>query len=88
MLIMTSPFSTSNLEPLVALFLFLLMGCTSSAQRQQPEEIPDSPYLVVLGVAQDAGYPQAGQQKEWELVKSGKVAQQHVVCLGLVDPIS
>lgn len=85
---MKTPFSTSNLEPLVALFLFLLVGCSAPAEKVEQDIPTDAPYLVVLGVAQDAGYPQAGQQKEWELVKSGKVAQQHVVCLGLVDPIS
>ncbi len=85
---MTTPFSTSNREPLVALFLFLLLGCTKPAEYQKTTVPTDEPYLVVLGVAQDAGYPQAGQQDEWKLVKEGKAVQQHAVSLGLVDPVS
>ena len=48
---------------------------------------PEAPYLVVLGVAQDAGYPQVGCQKAccqpaWEGVRE-PIA---VTSLGLVDP--
>jgi pyrroloquinoline quinone biosynthesis protein B len=48
-----------------------------------------SPYIIVLGVAQDAGYPQAGCYKKhcikgWE----DKVEQRMPVSLGLVDPTS
>jgi pyrroloquinoline quinone biosynthesis protein B len=51
--------------------------------------IPDQPFVVVLGIAQDAGYPQAGCQKEccreaWLDPKR----RRHAVCLGIVDPIS
>ncbi len=47
------------------------------------------PYLVVLGITQDAGYPQADCEKDccrpvWEGKASGKM----VSCLGLVDPIT
>ncbi|MCB9326182.1 MAG: pyrroloquinoline quinone biosynthesis protein PqqB [Lewinellaceae bacterium] len=43
-------------------------------------------YLVVLGTAQDAGYPQAGCEKEcckayWQ----GKEAVRYTSCLGIVD---
>lgn len=85
---MTSPFSTSNREPLVALFLFLVFSCSQPAEYHTTTVPEDQPYLVILGVAQDAGYPQAGQQDEWKLVKEGKAIRQHAVCLGLVDPIS
>ncbi|SVD68180.1 uncharacterized protein METZ01_LOCUS421034, partial [marine metagenome] len=48
-----------------------------------------NPYIVVLGVAQDAGYPQANCNKSccnkvWENPQLSKF----VSCLGLVDPIS
>lgn len=83
----TTPFSTSNLEPLVALFLFLLVSCGSQQANVQAPPT-DQPYLVVLGVAQDAGYPQAGQQAEWNLIRSREARFQHAVSLGLVDPVS
>ncbi len=48
-----------------------------------------TPYVVVLGVAQDAGYPQAGCNKDcckdaWE----DPAKRKNVSCLALVDPIS
>ncbi len=51
--------------------------------------ITDQPYLVVLGIAQDAGFPQIACQKDcckdvWNNPKLRKM----VSCLGLVDPIS
>ena len=47
------------------------------------------PYLTVLGIAQDAGYPQANCQKScctaaWE----NPANRRFVSCLGLVDPAS
>jgi pyrroloquinoline quinone biosynthesis protein B len=48
---------------------------------------PKSPFIVVLGIAQDAGYPQIGCDKEcckkyWDK----KIARQKVSCLALFDP--
>jgi len=48
-----------------------------------------SPYVLVLGVAQDGGYPQAGCKKDccravWEL----KIPHQSVSCIALIDPVS
>lgn len=41
--------------------------------------------LIVLGVAQDAGYPQIGAVKEFEAVKRNPQLKQKVVSLGIVD---
>ena len=64
-------------------FVFLF-SCTS-----QKEELPKSPYVMVLGVAQDAGYPQINCKKEccaaaWENVE----LQRTTSCLAIIDPIS
>ena len=49
----------------------------------------NEPYLVVLGIAQDAGYPQADCKKKCcEPVWTGKQEPQMVSCLGVVDPQS
>jgi len=53
----------------------------------QPAE--KDPYIVVLGIAQDAGYPQIGCNKEcckkyWDK----KIAKQKVSCLALFDPVT
>jgi pyrroloquinoline quinone biosynthesis protein B len=41
--------------------------------------------VVVLGVAQDAGYPQIGAVQEFAAVEVGQRTRQRVVALGLVD---
>ncbi len=69
-----------------------LFSCEPSSE-QAMKQVDDpsignkQPYLVVLGIAQDAGYPQAACQKDccrpvWE----GIVQREMVSCLGFVDP--
>lgn len=49
----------------------------------------DAPFVVVLGIAQDAGFPQAGCQKECcSGVWNAKMLQRSVASLGIVDPVS
>ena len=72
------------LEKLFLLLLFsFLLSCSSPA----PER--PTPYVQVLGIAQDAGYPQIGCFKDcckdtWDNPEKKRL----VNCLGLVDPIS
>jgi len=60
----------------------------SQSQEMQPQsDFSHYPYLMVLGVAQDAGYPQAGCEKSccqtaWETPDS----HRSPTCLALVDP--
>ncbi len=72
----------------MALFLFLVFSCNSPQEYHRTKHPVDQPYLVVLGVAQDAGYPQAGQRDEFRLIEEGKRKKQHTVSLCLVDPVS
>jgi pyrroloquinoline quinone biosynthesis protein B len=47
------------------------------------------PFIVVLGIAQDAGYPQIGCNKECcKKVYEKKTAKQLVSCIAVVDPVS
>ncbi len=49
----------------------------------------DAPYLVVLGIAQDAGYPQAGCRKPCcERAWADPTKRRHAVCVAIVDPQS
>ncbi|NUQ22670.1 MAG: pyrroloquinoline quinone biosynthesis protein PqqB [Saprospiraceae bacterium] len=66
--------------PLLTAF-FLLPLLTAHAQ-------PDSlPYVVVLGVAQDGGYPHIGCQRQCcKLSWKNEAMRRHVVSLALVDP--
>lgn len=71
----------------------LLCGCQPPARVPDPpkgmeetEVATDEPFVVVLGIAQDAGIPQAGAftHPGWE----DPSLRRRVVCLGLVDPRS
>ena len=80
----TASSSTLNLEPLLALFLLFLVGCSNGPS---VTETPNAdPFLVILGVAQDAGYPQAGTPEEFEAIKLDQREALFTVSLGLVDP--
>jgi pyrroloquinoline quinone biosynthesis protein B len=65
--------------------LLTLIACPP--QNHRPDPIPNNPFLLILGVAQDAGYPQAGCAKTccqpaWE----NPTLSQFPTCLGIVDP--
>lgn len=65
---------------LLALFIF---GCSSI--ELEPDKQPDQ-FITILGIAQDAGFPQANCEKEnCRLYWQGKVEARHATSLGLVD---
>ena len=79
------------------LLLFLWNSCstpsTESAEINANDKIPhisegkENPYLVVLGIAQDAGFPQADCKKDCcKDVWSDLTKRKMVSCLGLVNP--
>lgn len=64
-----------------------LGGCTTPAARiGAPNRPIEGPFVVVLGIAQDGGVPQAGTfaDPRWD----DPSATRHVVSLGIVDPRS
>ena len=78
------------------LILLMLFGCSGEENSERVSDIvsPDekvttSPYVVVLGVAQDAGYPQIGCEKICcENVWNDISLQKYISCIAIVDPIS
>jgi pyrroloquinoline quinone biosynthesis protein B len=72
--------------------LCLLRAAAVAAAAQAaaaPQAAPLPPYVVVLGIAQDGGVPQAGCARpccagRWHDAS----AKRHVACLGIVDPAS
>ncbi len=70
---------------LIVLILGLLLGCNSGQESQYKLE-SNEPFLVILGIAQDAGFPQAGmkQNELWE----DPAKKRYATCLALIDPIS
>lgn len=70
---------------LTAVVLLALAGCTSPKHSNSATR-PSEPFVVVLGIAQDGGVPQAGSYAEpgWR----DESRRRRVTCLGLVDPAS
>ncbi len=69
---------------IIVLIGFLLFGCS-----EQKVKTPQMPYMMVLGVAQDAGYPQISCKKDcckpaWKNMG----LQRNTSCLAIVDPIT
>ncbi len=67
--------------------IILVLTCFLSGCSMQKNEIPNTPYVMVIGVAQDAGYPQMNCKEAcckmaWENPKFQKMTS----CLGIVDP--
>lgn len=64
--------------------LLLLLACTTTSVAP-----PQEPYVVVLGTAQDGGYPQAGCRRDDCVERfEGRGARALVASLGIVDPAS
>ena len=69
--------------------LFSISNCTNNKPGGESlkKEIPGSPYIVILGVAQDAGYPQTGCNKECcTKVWKNPSLKRFPTSLALVDP--
>ena len=70
------------------LFLFLFNCQSGAIETEQVNEstiLPDQ-FIVVLGVAQDAGYPQADCKKECcKAYWTGKTEAKYTSCLGIVN---
>lgn len=77
---------------LFLLLVFLIYtSCNPNETKSilEKQTLPSTPFLMVLGTAQDAGYPQAACKKSCcEKVWSGQAQKKLVSCLALIDPIS
>lgn len=79
-----------NTEFIIFIFCCLLLFNCQSNEVEVAAEIDETqPYITVLGVAQDAGYPQVGCKKECcQRVVENPELKRRVVALGLIDPVS
>jgi len=70
------------MKNIIYLFIVLFFACNS-----QKEETQRSPFVMVLGIAQDAGYPQMNCKKECcTATWSNTELQRTTSCLAIVDP--
>ncbi|KAA1258560.1 pyrroloquinoline quinone biosynthesis protein PqqB [Rubripirellula obstinata] len=70
-------------------FVVFAVSCHCTAFAQSPVTAAESPFVIVLGIAQDAGYPQAGCRKPCCAKAWNEPSlRRHASCLAIVDPIS
>ncbi len=67
-------------ELLILIFLLLSFAFAVSAQKSKSNQ-----FLVVLGTAQDAGFPQIGSTDEFREIEKDHKRRQKVGSLGLID---
>lgn len=68
---------------MLLLFCAFISFCSPAEQKKTQES---SLFITILGIAQDAGFPQAGCEKEnCRLYWEGKEQKRHATSLGLVD---
>jgi pyrroloquinoline quinone biosynthesis protein B len=72
---------------LLLCFLILILGCTNpAALNEVSSQSSPHPNITVLGIAQDAGYPQADCKKDCcKAVWKGAISRKMVSCIALVD---
>ena len=78
-----------NLQIVCVVFLTILYSCTMESEVKTTNANVETPYIFVLGIAQDAGFPQADCKKAccreaW----NDPSKRQMVASLGIVDPES
>ena len=75
------------LPTILLLALALLGACASTDHAGAPEPNHDAPFLLVLGIAQDAGIPQAGAFEGFDrLAWEDPTKRQFASCLAIIDP--
>jgi pyrroloquinoline quinone biosynthesis protein B len=69
---------------LYLIFFLIAISCNSSDKEKKQQK--SNQYITVLGIAQDAGYPQIDCEKECcKAYFEGKESRKLIACLGLVD---
>ncbi|MFQ5649016.1 MAG: MBL fold metallo-hydrolase [bacterium] len=77
---------TCRISLAIGLAVAVIIPNIVSGQSGQNKTAAMDPFLIVLGIAQDGGVPQAGTKKHpgWR----DPARRKHVVCLAVVDPVS
>jgi len=72
---------------LYLILIFFVFNCKDEVQEdEQVSEIKSEQYITVLGIAQDAGFPQIDCDKSCcASIYDGEISKQLVSCLGLID---
>lgn len=73
-----------TVQILYLIFVFIIFSCDVSDKEKEPQQLKQ--YITVLGIAQDAGYPQIDCEKDCcKAYYEGEESKKLISCLGLVD---
>lgn len=68
------------------ILLLIFLSCANTEKQPLPDiETEAATYIMVLGTAQDGGYPHINSPNEFKGVLSGGIRRELVVSLGLID---
>ena len=75
-------------QPYFVFGLLLFFACNSENSESSSDSLPTTPFIQVMGIAQDAGFPQANCQRYCcRRVWKDPSAREKVSCLAIIDPI-
>lgn len=75
----------SKLIFLIGIVLFSCKNHTESTTNPSKSTLKNDQYIIILGIAQDGGFPHINNHQEFEDVSSGTIRKELVVSLGIVD---
>ena len=79
-----------NIKFVLALLVLICCSCDKGVKTIDitPQIPPDDrPYITILGIAQDGGYPHINNNDEFKAIADTPSLKELVVSLGLVDPV-
>ena len=77
-----------NIRNVVLVCFLICFSCKEDPGINRKLPLPNSPYITILGIAQDGGFPHINNNSEFEQVEDDSSLKELVVSLGLVDPIN
>jgi len=76
-----------NIRNAVWICVLICFSCNKDTGIKRSLPLPNTPYITVLGVAQDGGFPHINNSSEFTQVAADPSKKELVVSLGLIDPI-
>ena len=75
-----------NIKNAMLICIFICFSCKEDKGVRKMLPLPNTPYIAILGIAQDGGYPHINNTAEFEAVMEVLTKRELVASLGLLDP--
>lgn len=77
-----------NIRNVLLACLLICFSCKEDTGIDRKLPLPNSPYITILGIAQDGGFPHINNNNEFQQVANDPSSRELVVSLGLIDPVN